>query len=206
MARRASLEVHPVTPDRWADLVDLFERPGPRGGRQISANCWCMYWRRRGAFNEEWGEGNKRAMGEIVAAGREPGLLAYLDGVPVGWVSVAPRSEFPRIEHSPTIRPIDEKPAWSINCFYIHRSAKRRGVARALLRAAIDFARDHGATLVEAYPVGRDVNVVDAYTGYREMFDAEGFREVARRSSRRAIVRRALRPGATRAAKGKAVG
>lgn len=202
-AGRASIEVHPVTPDRWADLVELFQRPGPRGGRQVSANCWCMYWRRRGnVFDDQWGDGNKRALGEIVRAGREPGLLAYLDGEAVGWVSVAPRDEFPRIEHSPTIRPIDDKPVWSINCFYIHRSAKRNGVARALLRAAVDHARAHGATLVEGYPVRPGDG--DPFTGFEDMFLAEGFREVARRSPRRSIVRRALRPGAAHAKKASA--
>lgn len=196
-ARRSSkIEIHPLTPERWADLVDLFERRGPRGGRQVVANCWCMYWRRRGdIFGDGWGAGNRRAFGELVQAGDEPGLLAYLDGVPVGWVGVAPREEFPRIEHSPTIRPIDDRPAWSINCFYVHRAGRQRGVARALLRAAIDFARSKGATLVEGYPVRS--GGADDYTGFQSMFEAEGFREVARRSPRRAIVQRALRPRAT---------
>ena len=189
------IEIHPVSPDRWPDLVDLFERPGPRGGRPITANCWCMYWRRRGnVFGDDWGDGNKRALGEIVGEGREPGLLAYLAGVPVGWVSVGPRDEFPRIHHSPTVRPVDDKPAWSINCFYVHRGAKRRGISRALLRAAVDYARSKGATLVEGYPDASGGSMT--YTGFEEMFRREGFREVARRSPRRSIVRRGLRPGA----------
>jgi GNAT superfamily N-acetyltransferase len=159
-----------------------------------------MFWRTRGqVVGGSWnGKANKQKMADLVESGREPGLLAYVDGQPVGWVSVAPLDEFPRILRSSTIGPVDDRPAWSINCFYVHGAAKRQGVARALLRAAIDHARAHGATLVEGYPVGRDVALVDAYTGFPEMFEAEGFREVASRSPRRSIVRRALRPGAAK--------
>jgi len=84
------MEIKPVTPDRWSDFAALFERKGPRGGTPMTANCWCMWWRKR------TGDGvkNKRNMRGIVSAGREPGLLAYQDGVPVGWVSIAPREEY----------------------------------------------------------------------------------------------------------------
>ena len=186
-------EVLPVTPDRWNDLVALFERPGPRGGKPVSSGCWCMYWRLDSArFDEFWGRGdergagNRREMRKIVAAGREPGLLAYVDGTPVGWVSVAPRPEFPRIEASRTLRPVDDRPAWSIVCFYIHGSFKRRGVAGALLRAAVDHAAERGARIVEGYPVAAGDG--DPYTGFRSMFENAGFR-VVREGGRRAIMR-----------------
>ena len=85
-----SLEIHSATAERWPDLVELFERRGVRGGHQNTPayGCWCMYWRDRGVGH---GERSKRAMGKLVGAGREPGLLAYDDGSPVGWVAVAPR-------------------------------------------------------------------------------------------------------------------
>jgi hypothetical protein len=102
----AGLEIHPLTRDRWDDLVTLFDRPGdPRG-------CWCMFHRLRGRdFDQRWGEGNKAAFREVVAAGPPPGLLAYRDGVPVGWCAVAPRETFPRILHSRVLRPLDDAPA-----------------------------------------------------------------------------------------------
>ena len=79
-----------MTSDRWADLADLFERKGPRGGTPMTAGCWCMWWRKRTGDPGK----NKRNMRGIVRADREPGLLAYEDGEPVGWVSIAPRDEF----------------------------------------------------------------------------------------------------------------
>ena len=188
------VEVRPVTPDRWDDLVDLFERRGPRGGQPVTSGCWCMYWRLDNArFDEFWGrgsergKGNRAAMREIVAAGREPGLLAYAGGVPVGWVSVAPRSEFPRIEspRSP-LRPLDDVPVWSIVCFYVHASHKRSGVASALLKGAIDHARGRGATTLEAY--GVKAGDGDPYTGFRSMYEAAGF-NVVREAGRRSIMR-----------------
>jgi GNAT superfamily N-acetyltransferase len=136
-------------------------------------------------------------MSRLVADRRIPGLLAYLEGGPVGWVSVAPREQFPRVERSPTTRPIDDRPAWSIVCFYIHRNHRREGVGTALLRAAVEHARKHGARLIEGYPVdpakGRVPNP-EAYYGLLPMFEAAGFREVDRRSEWRPIVRRIVRP------------
>ena len=196
-----AVEGRPVTPERWADMVDLFERPGPRGGRQVSSGCWCMYWRLDGrSFDQFWGrgdergEGNKREMASIVGAGRVPGLLAYADGVPVGWVSVAPRTEFPRIERSRALKPVDDQPVWSIACFYIHRTVHGRGVAGALLEAAIEHARANGARLVEAY--GVEASDGDPYTGFREMYEARGFR-VVRPGGRRSIMRLAVGASAT---------
>ncbi len=193
------VEIHPVTPDRWADMVDLFERPGPRGGRQVSSGCWCMYWRLDNAsFDQFWGRGdergagNKAAMGEIVAAGRVPGLLAYTDGQALGWVSVAPREEFPRVEKSRALRPVDDEPVWSIVCFYIHRTAHGRGIGRALLDAAVEHARSAGARIVEGYAV--EAGDGDPYTGFRSMFEACGFR-VVRPGGRRSIMRRELGDG-----------
>ena len=91
------IEVHPVTPDRWEDMVELFEQRGPRGGyRNTPAyGCWCMWWRDRAL---EHGEGKKRGMEELVRKGRRPGLLAYEDGSPVGWISIAAREEYAQLK------------------------------------------------------------------------------------------------------------
>jgi GNAT superfamily N-acetyltransferase len=192
----AGIEVLPVTPDRWADLEDLFERPGPRGGQPVSSGCWCMYWRLEGRrFDEFWGRGkergagNKAEMRSLVKQGREPGLLAYVDGMPAGWCSVAPREEFRRLERSRTLAPVDDQPVWSIVCFYIHARYKRRGIAQALLRAAVDHAVSRGATIVEGYPVRPGDS--DPYTGFESMFRAAGF-EPVREGGRRSIFRLSL--------------
>jgi GNAT superfamily N-acetyltransferase len=186
-----AVDVHPVTAPRWNDLARLFGSSGAYSG------CWCMWWRASAAdFDRNGNRGNRRAMRAEVRDGRVPGLLAYRRGEPVGWVSVAPRDEFPRIERSPTLKPIDDRPVWSVPCFFIDRRHRRTGVARALLRAAVDHAARRGARLIEAYPIDqadRAYSNAEAYTGSVRLFKSAGFREVARRG-KRPIMRRAVRP------------
>jgi GNAT superfamily N-acetyltransferase len=187
-----TIAVHPVTKSRWDDMVELFGWDRGAGG------CWCMWFRvSQREFSDNRNPGNRTAMKAIVDEDRVPGLLAYLDGEPVGWVSLAPREEFPRIERSRILQPVDDKPVWSIVCFYIHRGHRGQRVGTALLRAAIDHARDRGARTLEAYPVDttrRRIDNASAFVGTMAMFEAVGFREVARRSDRRPIMRRGLRP------------
>jgi GNAT superfamily N-acetyltransferase len=185
------LVIEPLTPERWRDLVRLF------GERGASAGCWCMWWRQSGAeFRKSAGAKNKRAFKEIVDTGRATGLLAYLDGRPAGWCSVAPRQDFPRLQRSPDLKPVDDRRVWSVVCFFIERRARGRGVAAALLEAAIDHARRNGARIVEGYPVdGPDAwGAASAYTGLTSMFRRAGFRQVARRpGARRRVMRYSVR-------------
>jgi GNAT superfamily N-acetyltransferase len=148
-----------------------------------------MYW--RGA---SLGKASATANHDALAAraGRRPppGLVGYVDGRPVGWVQVGARREFVRLVRSRTLAPVDDAPVWCVNCFFIHRRARRRGVAGGLLRAAVEFARAHGAATVEAYPVDRgDARAADLYTGTVGLFERAGFREVARRTPDRPIMR-----------------
>jgi GNAT superfamily N-acetyltransferase len=178
--------IRPVTPERWPDLVELFERRGPRGGhRNVPAyGCWCMYWRDRSLAH---GTPKKRAMGALVRAGREPGLLAYESGSPVGWVAVAPRHEYAALLRSPQYRPRDDdEGVWSIVCFTIDSDARRQGLAGQLLEAACEHARARGATTVEAY--AHTAKPTD-YMGGRRLYLDHGFRPV-RAASKRTIVRR----------------
>src|SRR6476646_2856850 len=92
--RRPKWEFHALTPDRWAELVALF---GPRGA---CAGCWCMFPRLTTAEWKTERASNRRAFQRIVRAGDPPGLLAYEDGRPVGWVAVAPRQVYRRFERS----------------------------------------------------------------------------------------------------------
>ena len=183
------LEVHPVTPERWGDLAEL------AGERGFTSGCWCMWWRVTSKeFHERHGTGLRGDLHRLVDAGPEPGLLAYVDGVPAGWVAVAPRDEYPRLDRSPKLRRLDDRPVWSITCFTIDRRHRRRGVAAVLLDAAVDFARERGAEVVEAYPIdtaGAKRSSAELYTGTLAMFERAGFEEVARRGGR-PIVRRAV--------------
>jgi GNAT superfamily N-acetyltransferase len=191
-ALKAPIEVRPLTPDRWPDLVELFTRKGPRGGSPIPNGCWCQFWLLRGKEGSEaWGPRSRRLMQKEVARGPVPGLLAYIDGLPVGWCRIGPRETFDRLEHSATLRRVDDEPVWSVVCFYVTPLAKRAGVARKLLTAAEAFAAKGGANIVEGYPVGLKQINIDAYTGYLTMFTAAGYDKV-RKAGRRTIVRKSI--------------
>jgi GNAT superfamily N-acetyltransferase len=188
------LEIRPVTADRWEELAALF---GPSGA---FAHCWCTWWRQTArdfALGEaESGAGNRRLMHEIVEAGSEPGLLAYRDGRPVGWTSVAPRPQYGRIIRSRRIGPAPEEAAdervWSIVCFWIPRKERGKGVANELLKGAVEHARARGASVLEAYPVdtagGRRPSA-NLFTGTLSMFQRAGFREVDRPRGAQLVVR-----------------
>lgn len=193
------LEVHPLTPDRLPDLARLFGQGGdPKW-------CWCSFFRLRSVdFREATAESNRavleRAVDATSAEGRAPGLVAYRDGEAVGWVSLGPRDDFARLHHSRVLGPVDDRPVWSIVCFVVARGARKQGIANALLDAAVDYARQHGATLLEAYPVdtaGDRIPAANAYKGTLTMFERAGFEVAARRRANRAsperpIVRRRI--------------
>ena len=146
----------------------------------MTAYCWCMWWRKRTGDDAK----NKRNMRALVRAGREPGLLAYEDGVPVGWVSVAPREEYGQLVRSRNYGPTeDEEGVWSIVCFYVDPRAKQQGVAAALLEVAVEHALARGASAVEAYPHRKG-----DYMGAEEPFERLGFERV-RRARTRSIMR-----------------
>jgi GNAT superfamily N-acetyltransferase len=191
------LEFRPVTADRWEELAVLF---GPSGA---FSHCWCTWWRQTATdFSrgiEEHGAGNRSLMHQIVGAGAEPGLLAYRDGQPVGWVSVAPRPQYGRVLRSRRIGPppdeAEDERVWSVVCFWIPRGERGKGVATELLNGAVARARERGATHLEAYPVdtsGGRRPAANLFTGTLAMFKRAGFREVDRPRGAQLIVRRDL--------------
>jgi ribosomal protein S18 acetylase RimI-like enzyme len=199
------LDIRPLTPDRLPDLAALFGQGGdPKW-------CWCAFYRvRQVDFATGSAASNRAVLGEatqtLAAEGRAPGLIGYQGSEPVGWVSLGPRDDYERLRHSKVLAPVDERPAWSIVCFVVARRARGQGVANALLDAAIGYAREHGATLLEAYPVdtaGERVAAASAYNGTLSVFERAGFEVVARRranrvSPERPIVRRRIRRARSR--------
>jgi GNAT superfamily N-acetyltransferase len=179
----------PLSPERWPDLERLF---GPRGA---CGGCWCMFWRvKRSEFDRGKGARNRAALLRIVESGAEPGILAYHDGQPVGWCAIEPRASYPTLSRSRILKPVDAQPVWSITCLFVARRFRNQGVSTALLRAAVAFAGGHGAALVEGYPhdlAGGRLPDPFVYTGLVPAFLEAGFKEVARRSPRRPIMRRA---------------
>jgi len=181
------LSFQPVTENRWTDFERLFGERGACGG------CWCMFWRRtRSEFEKQKGDGNKKAMMAIIDSGEIPGILAYDGNRPVGWCSVAPRENFPALERSRVMKKVDEKPVWSITCFFIDRNYRKKGVSVQLLQAAIKYVQKHGGKRLEGYPVEPKKDKMPpafAWTGLSSAFKKAGFNEVARRSETRPIMR-----------------
>ena len=166
---------------------------GPKGGDN---GCWCM-WNRQTSreFGELHGDKNKGLMRQLVDGGAETGLIGYREGEPVGWVSVAPRQDYGRLQRSRVTKPLDDRPVWSITCFVVPKQHRRSGVASELLEAAVGYVREQGGTLVEGYPVEpRTDDYADfwAWMGLGSMFATAGFDEVARRSETRPFMRREL--------------
>src|SRR5262245_47017405 len=135
-----------VRPAHWPDVVTLF---GPNGA---SVGCWCMFWRLPNSeLNANSADDNRAALESVVRSGRPSGLLAYDGDEPVGWCAVAPRAEFRRLPRTKALELTDpdDDSVWSITCFVVRTDRRRRGVATALLDAAVEFARAHGASAVE---------------------------------------------------------
>lgn len=187
----SGLATSPLTPERWPDFETVM---GPKGG---CGGCWCMLWRRRKAdYDKSVGDGNREDIRAIVEGGEEPGLLAYENDRPVGWISLAPRERFVRLETSRVLKPVDDRPVWSVSCFLVAKDCRNRGVAEALLRGACTFARQRGASILEGYPIEpktRPYPAAYAWTGFASVFRRASFEEVARRSDTRPIMRKRLR-------------
>src|SRR5262245_53376823 len=190
--RPMKLTVLPLTPDRWPDLEAVFTARGC----SVARSCWCMAYRRSGTRKALPGgtsrtQASRADLKALVDAGKSPGLIAYHDQVPVGWVSLAPRDEFARLKRSPVMKPVDDKPVWSVICFVVPSEHRGQGVAHALLHGAIAYARQRGATLIEAYPVDKEGRSSDTamWFGAKSMYDRAGFEQVARRKPARPVVR-----------------
>jgi len=177
----------PLTEHEWPDFVLLFAEHGPQNG------CWCMYWRiKREDYHNQFGEGNQLAFKKIVDSTKVPGILAYLDGQPVGWCSIAPRVEFSVLDRSPTLKRIDNQPVWAIVCFFVAKAYRRRGLTSILIQAALDYARNQGAQIIEAYPLKTEIARLlpyERFMGSESTFERAGFKVIARRSDRRPVMR-----------------
>jgi len=159
-----------------------------------------MWWQRtRREFERDKGAGNHEALQARVRNGAHPGLLAYVDGQPVGWCAVEPRENLPGLARSRILAPVDDRPAWSVSCFFVARDWRRRGLTVLLLRAAAQYATRSGAAVLEGYPkdpASDELADAFAWNGLAAAFRAAGFREVARRAPTRPIMRLELAPAA----------
>ena len=191
--RRAEITCAPLTIERWDDVVTVFGR-----GRGVCSQCWCMYWRLpRKQFEASLRDKNRKLFKARVAAGPPPGLIAYEDGKPTGWVQVGPRSDVPnwngprRLSGATTDAPADDPRVWGISCFATKAGCRGRGIATALLRGAVDWARNNGARVLDGCPVEVDAKrqPISLYHGVASTFRHAGFQEVARRRADRPLMR-----------------
>ena len=180
------MKFSPLTAETWCDLEKLF---GPRGA---CGGCWCMTWRlSRSEYDRHKGLENKRALRRIVGSGEPTGVLAYLGIEPIGWCAIAPREVYVRLARSRVLKPVDARPVWSVTCFYVHREHRHKGLTSALLEEAVRYAALRGAGIIEGYPhdVRKDLPDAFVWTGLIDTFRTVGFKEVARRSKSRPIMR-----------------
>lgn len=170
-------EVVPASPDRFDDVVAV-----------LGDGCLCQYWRMTsGDYSRADRDARLAALRSQLGETPPAGMLAYLEGVPVGWLGFGPRDRVGRLVRSRTIPQVDEHPVWSVYCFTVRVGHRRQGVANALLQGLTEYARTAGAPLLEAYPVeteGARIHSTAAYVGTVGMFEAAGFERVAETGAR----------------------
>jgi GNAT superfamily N-acetyltransferase len=193
----SDVSVVPANEAAWDDLQAVF-------GRGAAAKCQCQRiklgdraWydmpveERAHRLREETDCGNPDADGTS-------GLVAYLEGEPVGWVAVEPRANYRRLRGSSVpwagrAEDRDDPDVWAIVCFAIRPGYRGQGLTRPLAKAAVEFARARGAKAVEGYPMlhrpGQNVSWGEMNVGSRNTFLAAGLREVAHPSTRRVVMR-----------------
>lgn len=196
-----ALRIAPVTADRWGDLEALF---GPNGA---CAGCWCMWWRVTAReFKVMKGAPNREALAGIVESGDPPGLLAYREETPVGWLAIAPREDYPRWAKTKAAQESDRilrergidpdgETVWAATCFYVARGARKQGIAAALLEEGARYAQERGARVVEGFPLVPRTGAVPAafaWTGFLSAFLKAGFEEVGAPSAGKRVVHRYL--------------
>jgi GNAT superfamily N-acetyltransferase len=198
MADAASpISVVPANEASFGDLQAIF------GTRGQAARCQCQRYKlaRREAFASFPAEVRAQRLREQTDCGHPgarptSGLVAYLDDEPVGWCAVEPRTAYEGLVRNNRVpwTGRDEDKAddsvWALTCVFTRAGFRRRGVSRALVRAAVGFARDRGARALEGYPmVTKDVIVEELHPGTEATFAAAGFAAVSRPSPRRVVMR-----------------
>ena len=194
------IAIVPANEVGWEDLQAVF------ASRADPARCWCQRYKM--APGEAWASFPAEERAHRLRAQADcghpdsdatSGLVAYLDGEPVGWCAVEPRTAYPRLLLKTRV-PWDgraedktDDSVWAVTCFVTRVGYKGRGISRALARAAVGFARERGARALEGYPIitepGREIMPIEVHVGSRSIFADAGFSEVSRPTVRRVVMR-----------------
>ena len=181
MATNQKIKVKPVTKTNWSDFETLFESKG------APKYCWCMAWRMtKDESKQNTSANRKKYIHQRVSAGTPIGLLAYENGEPIGWCSVAPRETYQRLGGDESIENV-----WSIVCFFIKREFRDHGIQTLLIEHARKYAIKHGAKYLEAYPVAPD-SPSYRFMGFVPTFEKAKFRFVKKAGSRRNVMTKKL--------------
>ena len=189
--------IMPANEASWEDLRAIF------GTRGDPSRCFCQRYKM--SPGESWASVGAE---ELAARLREQtecanprstttsGLVAYLDGEPVGWCAVEPRPAYPRMLRNMRVpwegrtEDKDDEGVWALTCFVTRAGFRKRGITHALAREAVDFARERGVRALEGYPItSKDVILSELHVGTVGAFEAAGFTEVGRPTLRRVVVR-----------------
>lgn len=197
------LAIHPLTPDRWDDLVDLFETDS------ITRMCWCMHTRLSGAERQEFKPADRKKMFQsLVKQGKAPGLLAYKGEEAVGWIAVAPRDMTPDWNRGRKSSAVEaeadaaDKGCWGASCFFVRSGHRKQGMTEELLAAGIAHAKKGGAERLEACPMADEDrrSAVGMCVGPKRIFERAGFETVVERKPGRPLMRLAVKKAAAKAA------
>lgn len=184
----SSLRFETLTAQNWGKFEELF------GAKGACGNCWCMYFRLSPADFQEGkrDDGNKEAKRALVLSGKPTGILAFYEDLPIAWCAFAPREDFSKLARSRVHKPIDDQAVWSIPCTFINKDFRRMGVSVALLKGVVNYAREQGIRIVEAYPaIPTQEKLPDAFAwiGLYKSFERAGFEIVDQSSKSRPMVR-----------------
>jgi GNAT superfamily N-acetyltransferase len=182
------LKFEPLTKANWQKFEQLFGEKGACG------NCWCMYYRlSKSEFNEgKTDNGNKDKMKDLVWGNKPTGILALYEGRAIAWCALAPREDFSKLARSRVHKPIDDKPVWSIPCFFVHKDFRRSGVSFEMLKGVINYAKEENIKTLEAYPTIPTIEKLPdsfAWIGLYSSFKQAGFTVVDQTSRNRPMVR-----------------
>ncbi|WP_164233897.1 GNAT family N-acetyltransferase [Microbacterium hydrocarbonoxydans] len=176
---------------RWDDVQHALTGGGD------GASCQCIW---PVLSNKDWNATTtpqrKEMLREEIQTGPPPGIIAYVDGEAAGWIRIGPRTRQARVPRTRIIaasstEPFDDDSVWAVTCFVVRREHRGTGLNTELLRAAVEYARESGARLIEGYPVdtrGQQKRSNDLFHGTLSTFLAAGFEEKTEMKPGRALV------------------
>ena len=194
------IKVVPANEASWEDIQAVF------GSRGSAALCQCQRFKLQpresfGSFSVDERALRLRTQTNAgqTQATTTSGLVAYLDGEPVGWCAVEPRPAYPgllRVFRVPWVGRSEDKAdeeVWAVTCVFVRAGFRGRGISHALVRAAVEFARQRGARALEGYPMlteaGEEITWGEIHVGTRSMFAGADFIEASHPTPRRVVMR-----------------